>query len=101
MDIKDFSKTTLHNEQSDKQSLKGVDLEKINSEYGDLVQEFMKRYGKMSEKQMLKEMFDLIQKKKREGTFDAQKIKEAANMVAPFLDEKQKEYMFNLLNYIK
>jgi len=101
MNIKDFSKTKLHNKQSDTTNLDDINLEKVNSEYGDLVQEFMKRYGKMSEKQMLKEMFDLIQKKKKEGTFDAQKIKEAANAIAPFLDEEQKEYMFNLLNYIK
>ena len=101
MNIKDFSKTNLHNSEQNKPNLENIDLKNINDEYGDLVQEFMKRYGKMSEKQMLKEMFELIQKKKKEGNFDIQKITEAANAIAPFLSDDQKEYMFNLLNYIK
>ena len=101
MNIKDFSKTKLHNDEQNKPNLENIDLKNINDEYGDLVEEFMKKYGKMSEKQMLKEMFELIQKKKKEGNFDIQKITEAANAIAPFLSEDQKEYMFNLLNYIK
>lgn len=102
MNLKDYSKTTLQKEKvSNRDKPKqNIDLSKVNNDYQDLIQEFLKRYGKMSEKQMLSEMFFLIQKKKREGNFNPEQIKNAAMAMAPFLSEEQRAYMFELLKHL-
>ena len=98
MNIKDYSKTKIESKKTPKIDEKS--LKKTNEDYGDLVQEFMKRYGKMSEKQMMDEMFLLIEKKKKEGSFDLERIKEIAQSVRPFLSKEQQNYMEELLQKI-
>ncbi len=96
MNLKDFAKTETPKEQS----IPNEKLDEIKQNHGDLVEEFMKRYGKMDERQMMSEMFKLIQQKKQEGTFDTEQIRRAATQLAPFLSEEQRAYMYNLLNYL-
>ena len=98
MDIKDYSKTKIEknkNPQTDEMSQKSV-----NGNYSDLVQEFMKRYGKMDEKQMMDELFKLVQEKKKDGTFDIKQIQEISQTVRPFLSFEQQEYMEELIKKI-
>ena len=98
MDLKDFAKSNLHNQEETKKEEKT--MEQTQAEYGDLVNEFVKRYGDMEEEQLLSEMFKLIQQKKQEGTFDANQIRKAAEQVAPLLTDEQRAKMYSLLNYL-
>lgn len=98
MNLKDYSKKNIHNKT---QSPNQEDLEKISQNYSGLVDEFMKRYGKMSEKQMIDEMFELISQKKKEGSFNINQIKNIAEKVKPFLSEEQQSYMMELLEKIE
>ncbi len=109
MDIKDFSKTRncagdaqVNNEIKDKfEKIKETpEFKQVEADYGDFVQDFVNNYGNMSEAELMQEMFKLIQQKKAEGTFDAQKIRELAQVVAPMLDDEQRAKMYNLLNYL-
>ena len=98
MDIKDYSKTKIEknkNPQTDEMSQKSV-----NGNYSELVQEFMKRYGKMDEKQMMDEMFKLVEQKKKAGTFNLEQIQNIAQTVKPFLNFEQQEYMQELIKQI-
>ena len=96
MDIKDFAK-----QNQKKQTQKEFDAKQIQEDYGDLVQEFLKRYGKMDDKQMLYELFLLVKQKKEQGTFDINKIEDAAKAIEPFLNLEQKSYMHELLNKLR
>lgn len=94
MDIKDYSKTKIEPKIEDEK------LKKVSVDYGDLVQEFMKRYGKMDEKQMMDEMFKLVEQKKKDGTFDILQIQQLTQVVKPFLSFEQQRYMEELLKKI-
>jgi hypothetical protein len=96
MNLKDYSKKDLHTK-DEKKSPTENDLNDIQNNYKELIDEFMKRYGKMDEKQMIDEMFGLIKTKKEQGTFDLSQIKEIAIKVSPFLSKDQQDYMFDLL----
>ncbi len=95
MDIKDYSKTKIDSFEPKKIDEK--DLKKAQDGYADLVQEFMKRYGTMSEKQMIDEMMLLVEKKKKEGTFNIDEIREITQKVKPFLSFEQQNYVEELL----
>ncbi len=99
MNLKDFAKTDVK-KGTNQEKISESDLHKINEDYGDLIQEFLKRYGQMNEGEMLSELFKLIEQKKADGTFNPDEIKKVAIHIAPFLDESQKEYMNNLLKYL-
>ena len=60
MDIKDFAKTELPKNENENEFKEKKTMEETKEEYGDLVTEFVKRYGNMEEDQLLKEMFKLI-----------------------------------------
>ena len=102
MNLKDFAKQEdLRTAQEDKKPpIQEEKLEKVSEDSGDLVQEFMKRYGKMDQQQMMSELFKLIQQKKAEGTFDAEQIRKASEHIAPLLDDAQRAYMYKLLKYL-
>ncbi len=99
MDIKDFAKHSQKEKPQEKS--KEFDAKQIQNDYGDLVEEFLKRYGKMDEKQMLFEMFELVKQKKEEGTFDITQIENACKSISPFLDAGQREYMQSLLEKLR
>ena len=100
MDIKDFAKTELPKNENENEFKEKKTMEETKEEYDDLVTEFVKRYGNMEEDQLLKEMFKLIQQKKKEGTFDANQIRKAAEQIAPLLTDEQRAKMYQLLNYL-
>ena len=102
MDITEFKST----KQTDKSTSGGFDsintedFDKVKNEYGDMIELFLTKYGEMSEEELIKEMLGLIAQKKREGTFDATKIREAANKISPLLTDEQRLKMQSLLNYL-
>lgn len=97
MNIKDFAKTEIHNNKKPNEE----DLKKVQNDYGDLVDEFMKRYGKMSQTQMMEEMFKLVKEKKAKGEFNINQIRDVAKTVEPFLDEDAQNYMQQLLKQLE
>lgn len=97
MNIKDFAKQN----QNKNTKTTNFNAKQMEDDYGDLVQEFLKRYGKMSEKQMLFEMFSLVKQKKEQGTFDITQIEKASKAIAPFLSLEQQDYMHQLLEQLK
>ncbi len=109
MNIKDFSanETKIDNQQQNKKIPKNIeeitetdDFKKVENEYGDFIQDFVSKYGQMEEQDLLTEMLKLIAEKKAEGDFDAEKIKQIANQIAPLLEPEQQEKMYNLLKYL-
>ncbi len=97
MNIKDFAKTEIHNNKKPNEE----DLKKVQNDYGDLVDEFMKRYGKMSQTQMMEEMFKLVKEKKAKGEFNINQIRDVAKTVEPFLDKDAQNYMQQLLKQLE
>lgn len=97
MNIKDYSKTKINK----KEKVDGKELKSVNDNYSYLVEEFMKRYGKMNEEQMMEEMFHLVEQKKKDGTFSLDELKEIAKKVGPFLDFEQQKRMAELLEKLK
>lgn len=95
MSIKDFSVDDNVSNITDSEEFKQVE-----NDYGDLVKDFVSKYGEMNEAELMSEMLRLVAQKKREGTFDVQKIKEVAEQVAPLLEPEQRAKMYNLLNFL-
>ncbi len=103
MDITEFKPNTNQNEPKEKADYSRVEqeeLDKVKDEYGDMVELFLTKYGDMSEEELVKEMLKIVASQKRNGTFDAQKIRMAAEKIAPMLSEEQRVKMLNLLNYL-
>ncbi len=76
------------------------EFKQIENDYGDAVRDFIANYSEKSEPELLSEMMRLIAEKKREGTFDAEKIKEMANSVAPLLTPEQREKMYSYMSFL-
>ncbi|MBQ7977113.1 MAG: hypothetical protein IJ301_00735 [Clostridia bacterium] len=76
------------------------EFEQVQNQYGDLVEEFVSKYGEMSEAELMSEMLKLVAEKKKDGTFDAEQIKLVAEQVAPLLDDEQRGKMYNLLKFL-
>lgn len=96
MSIRDFSADNANlDDITDSEEFKQVE-----NDYGDLVKDFVSKYGEMSEAELMSEMLRLVAQKKKEGTFDAEKIKQVASQVAPLLEPEQRAKMYNLLNFL-
>ncbi len=97
--IKDFAKKPIDNQDLRDKIPEDV-LKKTEEDYSDLIDLFMSKYGTMSEDELIQEMLKLINEKKKNGTFDARKIRDLASKVAPFLTDEQIAKMYQLLNYL-
>ena len=76
-------------------------LEGLNADYKNIVNDFVGRYGGMSENEMMKELIKLVAQKKSDGTFDINQIRLAAEKIAPLFNEKQREKMMKMLDMLK
>ena len=75
-------------------------LQKAASNYGGLVEEFLSRYGTMSEGELMQEMLKLIKQKKADGTYNPEQIRGAASQIAPILTPGQRSKMEKLLKLL-
>ena len=94
-------KSTILNIIAQKLNLKGK--ERNNPEIIGTIpyfEEFVSKYGEMSEAELMSEMLKLVAEKKKDGTFDAEQIKLVAEQVAPLLDDEQRGKMYNLLKFL-
>ncbi len=102
MDIRDFHQgNTAAESDFDIEKLKQTqEFQAVETEYSDVIEKFLANYGKMSSEELLAEMLTIVAAKKKEGTFDANKIRKLSEVVAPFLGESEKVKMQNLLNFL-
>lgn len=103
MDLKSFSgqnlEDTIQKIKNDKSfNEEGTSFDKIQDQYGDKVKEMIDKFQGMSEPELLREIFKIINKQKQEGTFNPQKIKNIAQNIKPFLNIEQQEKLEELLN---
>ncbi len=104
MNISDYKSTKI-----DAESIKNEDLEelkkspefqRVERDYGDVIQDFINNYANLSEPELMQEMLRLIAKKKQEGTFDPNTLRDVAKVVAPMLDDEARAKMYTLLNFL-
>ncbi len=100
--IKDFRATNSKKGESNQRVHKPTqeELDKTKQDYGDLIDLFLNKYGKMDEDELIAEMLKLIEKKKQEGTYDKNQIQELVSKVAIFLNDEQRAKMEDLLKII-
>ena len=104
MNIKDYKSTQTEEEKtlkSDFEELKNSqEFKDIEREYGSVVEDFINNYASKSEPELIQDLLRLIAEKKKDGTFDAQKLRDLAEMIAPMLDDEMRAKMYNLLNFL-
>ncbi len=102
MNIREFSsQDTYKKEQPNFEEIKNSkQFKEIEKDYGDVVQDFINNYSNKSEPELIQDLLKLIAEKKRDGTFDIQKLRDMAEVLAPMLDEEQRAKMYNLLNFL-
>ena len=110
MNLKDFGANANQKEKAEdsKKSVKDKfqeikdtpEFKQVENEYGDFVKDFVNDYANRSEAELMQELLKLISQKKAEGTFDASKIKQLAEVIRPMLDEEQQSKMSNLLTLL-
>ena len=104
MNIKDYKSTVDKEEnitQDDFEELKkSKEFQDIERDYGDVVEDFINNYADKSEPELMQDLLRLIAQKKKEGTFDAQKLRDLAKVVAPMLDDEARAKMYSLLNFL-
>ena len=55
----------------------------------------------MSEGELITEVFKIINEKKRNGTFNPDEIDQLASIIAPMLNDEQRQKMQQLIDLIK
>lgn len=100
MDIKDFQDTNINdfvNNAGSSPEMEREAMETLKEQYGSQVEDLIGRFQNMSEPELITELFKLINEKKQNGTFNPQEIDNIANIIAPLLNDEQREKMRNLL----
>lgn len=64
------------------------------------VVELINKYSRCSQDELIKEFFNHVEKQKREGNFDKNKIVNIANSVMPLLNSQQQIMIKELLNKV-
>lgn len=106
MDIRNFKDTDI-NEFANKiedgtMSQEEQDaMQTLKEQYGTQVEEMIEKFQNLSEAELIAELFNLVNEKKRNGTFNPQEIQNIANIISPLLSEEQREKMQNLLLLIQ
>lgn len=102
MNIKDYCEPGAANmDKNDFEEIKkSKEFQDIERDYGDVVTDFINNYANKSEPELIQDLLRMIAAKKKEGTFDAQKLRDLAEVIAPLLDETARAKMYNLLNFL-
>lgn len=104
MNIKDYKSTQTEEEKTSKSDFEELknsqEFKDIEREYGSVVEDFINNYASKSEPELIQDLLRLIAEKKKDGTFDAKKLRDLAEMIAPMLDDEMRAKMYNLLNFL-
>lgn len=95
MDLKSFKKSSEKKENRQESSAKQGN---VNEE--DVTKMFEK-YKDKSESELMAELMKEASRGKRDGTFDAGKIRSFQESVAPYLTDEQREKMKNLISMLE
>jgi len=101
MNISDFKADNSQDEWDIEKIKQSEEFHSVESEYSDLIEKFLLNYGKMSEEELMAEMLKIVAEKKKNGTFDANKVRTLADVLTPFLNNEQVAKMKNLLNFLE
>lgn len=101
MDITEFKPDKQEKEKINVDKIKQTqEFQDVEREYSDIIEKFLSNYGSMSEEELLAEILKIVAEKKKDGTFDAEKIHKMANVISPLLSPEQDAKMKNLLNFL-
>lgn len=104
MNIQDYNSAKIEKENITKDDFdeikKTKEFQDIERDYGGVVEDFINNYADKSEPELMQDLLRLIAQKKKEGTFDAQKLRDLAKVIAPMLDDDARAKMFGLLNFL-
>ncbi len=106
MDIKDFNDKNINDfvtkvEEGQMSQEEQDAMQSLKDQYGTQVEELINKFQNLSEPELIAELFNLINEKKRNGTFNPQEIENIANIISPLLNAEQREKMRNLLLLIQ
>lgn len=106
MDIKDFKDANINDfvnkaEEGEMSREEQDAMQTLKEQYGTQVEELINKFQNLSEPELIAELFNVINEKKRNGTFNPQEIGNIANIISPLLSEEQREKMRNLLLLIQ
>lgn len=104
MNIKDYQSPVIEDESITKDDFEEIkktkEFQEIERDYGSVVEDFINNYADKSEPELMQDLLRLIAQKKKEGTFDAQKLRDLAKVISPMLDDEARAKMFGLLNFL-
>ena len=100
MNITDYASTQNKLTDSVEKISKTEEFKSVENDYSDLVEKFLANFGKMSEEELLAEILKIVAEKKKDGSFDREKIKSIVEKIAPLLNDEQRAKMKNLLNFV-
>jgi len=75
-------------------------LEDLKDQYGNQVEDLISKFQGMNETELLGEIFKIINKQKKEGTFDPEKLRSIAQKIKPILNSEQQSKLDDLLQII-
>ena len=106
MDIRNFKDTDINEfankiEDGTMSQEEQEAMQTLKEQYGTQVEEMIEKFQNLSEAELITELFNLVNEKKRNGTFNPQEIQNIANIIFPLLSEEQREKMQNLLLLIQ
>ena len=105
MDLKEYGKQDISEfiDYAQKDSLNPKDkekLEEISGKYGEQVDDLIGRFQGMSEPDLMREIFGIINQKKRDGTFNPTEIRKLADTIRPMLNNEQQQKLDVLLGML-
>lgn len=111
--LSEFSKNYVPTEKVSEQAKKDLEqkienklkVENVSAKDKDILQEKIQsgfeKYKDYDENQLLNEFLKQIDKQKKDGTFNYENLKNSVNGILPFLNDGQKQKIFEVLNKIR
>ena len=75
--------------------------EQTNADGADKAKAMVDQYKDYNEAQLTSELMDIVGRQKADGTFNAAKLDELANMIGPMLDSDQKQRLAIIIEQLR
>lgn len=98
--MKNFSEFIENFEQKEKSSKK-INEQDLKNKYEQKIKEDYMKYSTYSEDELTNLLFKEVQRQKQQGTFDFERLKNAVEMLMPYITPEQKQKINNILSNIK
>ena len=93
MGFKDFCQNNINSEYEGKKKQGAKQEENIEDIYN--------KYKDKSESELMGDLFNTVNKQKKDGTFDYEGIENAISKISPYLTEEQSERLKGILKTLK